>query len=255
MVKDKPRGPDYGNWVSLTLIFIPLAVALFFLAIAFFISFFFLVATLFFLVPVIYFTYVHHKFSVKGGNIQDRLRSLVVDHLRWDGNGKAIDIGCGNGALAIKVAQKFPGAEVTGIDYWGKQWGYSLKSCESNAQHAGVDSRVSFKHASAVKLPYEDEHFDTAVSNLVFHEVHDAKDKKEVVKEAFRVLKKGGHYSFQDLFMLRSVYGNIDDFLDEIRGWGICEVNFNDTSRSPFIPGGLKLPFMIGKIGIIYGKK
>jgi SAM-dependent methyltransferase len=255
MAKTNHPDPDYGNWVSLTLIFVPLAVALFFLAIACVITLFFLIAFILFLIPFFYFWYAYYRFSVRGGNIQDRLRSLVVDHLEWDGRGKAIDIGCGNGALAIKVAERFINAEVTGIDSWGKQWGYSMKSCRDNADKAGVSPRVSFTHTSAVKLPYEDEYFDAAVSNLVFHEVHEARDKKEVVREALRVVKKGGCFSFQDLFLLQNVYGNIDDFLKEIRGWGISEVNFIDTSKSGFIPGPLRLPFMVGRIGIIHGRK
>jgi ubiquinone/menaquinone biosynthesis C-methylase UbiE len=255
MTSEERAAPDFGNWVSPTLIFVPLAVALFFIITAFFVTFFFLVIAALFIVTFIYFWYAYHKFSVRGGNVQDSLRSLVVDHLKWDGRGKAIDIGCGNGALAIKVAQKYPGASVTGIDYWGKEWGYSAKACGYNAAAAGVADRVSFTRASAVKLPFDDGYFDSAVSNLVFHEVHDARNKKDVVRETMRVVKKGGCFSFQDLFLLRNVYGDINRFLEEIRGWGISEVYFIDTSKSGFIPKALKAPFMIGKIGVIYGRK
>jgi SAM-dependent methyltransferase len=255
MQKNNQALPDYGNWVSKNNIYVPLAAALFFLAIAFFLNPFFLIAFGFFLLPVFYFTYSHYKFSTGGGDIQNRLRSLVPDYLKWDGKGKIIDIGCGNGALTIKIAQKYPGASVTGLDYWGRQWDYSAKACESNAQHAGVGAMVTFSRASADKLPFADGYFDAAVSNLVFHEVHEAKDKKEVVREAFRVLKKGGDFAFQDLFLLKNIYGDIDVFLETIRSWGISEVHFMDTSKSSFIPRALKLPFMVGRIGIIYGKK
>ena len=43
--------------------------------------------------------------------------------------------------------------------------------------------------------------------------------------------------------------------MNEIKSWGIKEIKFVDTSKSTFIPMALKLPFMIGKIGIIYGEK
>ncbi len=39
------------------------------------------------------------------------------------------------------------------------------------------------------------------------------------------------------------------------RSWGIEEVEFVDTSKSEFIPKLLKLPFMVGRIGILHGKK
>ena len=85
--------------------------------------------------------------------------------------------------------------------------------------------------------------------------MRDAKDKREVIREALRVIKKGGRFAFQDLFLSRELYGEIDDLLETIRGWGIAEVAFVDTSSSDFVPAALKLPFMLGKVGIIYGTK
>jgi len=133
--------------------------------------------------------------------------------LEWSSEGQALDIGCGNGALTIKLANRFPGARVTGIDYWGEKWAYSKNTCEANAKAEKVADRVVFQKASATKLPFEDEHFDVAVSNLCFHEVGDAKDKREVIREALRVVKKGGKFAFQDLFLLKQVYGDKDELM------------------------------------------
>ena len=62
-------------------------------------------AVLFFLFSV-YFLYARHQFSLQGGKVQDRVWTLVLANLDWNGEGKALDIGCGNGALAIKLAKK-----------------------------------------------------------------------------------------------------------------------------------------------------
>ena len=43
--------------------------------------------------------------------------------------------------------------------------------------------------------------------------------------------------------------------LETIRSWGIETVEFVDTSDSDFIPKALKLPFMLGTVGILYGRK
>jgi trans-aconitate methyltransferase len=67
----------------------------------------------------VYFAYARYKFSPAGGNLQAGIQGLVLDALEWDGKGKTVDIGCGNGGLTIRLAQKYPSAEVTGIDYWG----------------------------------------------------------------------------------------------------------------------------------------
>lgn len=202
-----------------------------------------------------YFAYARWKFSPYGGNIQARIQALVLERLDWDGEGQALDIGCGNAPLTIMLAAKFPKAGVTGIDYWGGMWEYSKSVCERNAEREGVAGRVRFQKASAAALPFEDEYFDAVVSNLVFHEVADAQDKRDVIREALRVVKKGGPFAFQDLFLVKRVYGPVDDLLETMRNWGTEQVEFLDTRHSDFIPRALRLPFMVGRIGILYGKK
>jgi SAM-dependent methyltransferase len=246
--------PDYGNWVSKKFIYIPGVVSLVFFGLALLVPFLVTPAGLFFLVSI-YFAYARYRFSPQGGNVEDQVRELVLAHLDWNGEGQALDIGCGNAALTIKLAHKYARARVTGIDYWGRKWEYSKSICERNAKIEGVTERVTFQKASASALPFEDGYFDVVVSNLVFHEVGDVADKRAVIREALRVVKKGGKFAFQDLFLLKRVYGNIDELLGAIRSWGIRKVAFVETRDSAFIPMALKLPFMVGTIGLIIGEK
>jgi ubiquinone/menaquinone biosynthesis C-methylase UbiE len=187
--------------------------------------------------------------------MQTRVRDLLLARLDWDGNGQALDIGCGSGALTISLAQKCAKARVVGIDYWGEQWGYSKSICEKNAAIEGASDRVTFQKASASKLPFDDNYFDAVVSNLVFHEVRDVKDKRELIREALRVVKKGGKFAFQDLFLWQQIYGNIDDLIAAIRSWGVSKVEVVKTRDAEFIPSALKLPFMLGTICLITGEK
>lgn len=246
--------PDYGNWVSKRLIYIPAILAVVFAGLSFF-NYYFLIIVIAFLVIMAYFAYAYYAFSPIGRDIQTRVRAVVLDNLDWDGRGEALDIGCGNGALAVKLVHKYPSASVTGIDYWAGKWGYSQEACEKNAKIEGVSARSRFRRASAAALPFGEGQFDAAVSNFVFHEVMDAKNKRDVVKESLRVVKKGGSFAFQDLFPNRAMYGDLDSLLAEIRSWGIEEVRYINTSDALFIPRALKLPFMVGAIGIICGKK
>jgi SAM-dependent methyltransferase len=245
---------NYGNWVSLKLIYGSTVLSALFLGLSL-LHPAFIVGAVPFLISLAYFAYARYKFSPRGGDIQARLWEMVLDRLEWNGVGKALDIGCGNGPLAIALARRRPNAHITGIDYWGTAWDYSKAVCERNAEATGVAGRTDFQKASASALPFEDGFFDAAVSNSVFHEVSDAKDKRELIREALRVVKKGGRFAFQDLFLVKELYGEIDDLLETIKGWGIAEVAFVDTSASDFIPAALKLPFMLGKISIIYGTK
>jgi len=245
---------EYGNWVSKRIIFLSGFSGFVFLGLGLMFWVLIIPAVLFLLVSV-YFLYVRYQFSPQGGNVQDHIWSLVLANLDWDGEGRALDIGCGNGALAIKLAQKYPKAQIFGIDYWGKNWEYSKNACERNARIEGVSERVAFQKANASSLPFDDGYFDAVVSNFVFHMVGKAKNKREVVREALRVVKKGGEFSFQDEFLLKPLFGDIDDLLETIKSWGIGKAEFVQTRDAEFIPRALKLPFILGTIGLIRGEK
>jgi SAM-dependent methyltransferase len=246
--------PEYGNWVTKKIIYTPGIAGLVFLGLGLLLPVF-LIPAGFLLSFCAYFAYARYLASSRGGNLQDRIVELVLAHLDWNGEGRALDIGCGSAALTIKLAQNYPRARVVGIDSWGGRWEYSKGMCERNARIEKVIDRVTFQKASASSLPFADGYFDAVVSNLVFHEVRDVANKREVIREALRVVKKGGRFAFQDLFLLRRTYGDTNDLLAAIRSWGIESVEFVETRNAPFIPRLLKLPFMVGTMGVITGEK
>jgi SAM-dependent methyltransferase len=254
LAKETRAKADYGNWVSQRIIYLPTILGIVLLATAF--PFWFLaIPSLLCFAVAAYFAYTLRLLSPNGKNVQSQIWDLALANLEWNGEGKALDIGCGNGALTNRLALKYPAAQVTGIDYWGERWEYSKAACETNARAEGVGGRVVFQKASASKLPFADEYFDAAVSNLCFHEVADSKNKREVIREALRVVKKGGKFAFQDLFLLKQVYGNPDELVAAIKSWGITKVEFVETRNALFIPVALKLPFMVGRMGLIKGEK
>ena len=168
-----------------------------------------------------------------------------------------LDIGCGAAALTVRCAKTFPKAQITAMDYWGVEWSYAKEQCEKNARIEGVADRISFQKGDAAKLDFADETFDAAVSNFVFHEVRTAKDKRDVVKEALRVVKKGGVFSFQDMFSQKALYGDMEQFVRELKAEGISEVHYigNLEKKLDFIPGFVTAPWMISGMGIIYRRK
>jgi SAM-dependent methyltransferase len=254
MSREENKSAKYGNWVSTRIIVVPVILALAFGALSL-LTMLFLIPAAVFLVSAAYFAYARHLFSDGGGKVQDKIRALVLEGLEWGGFGKALDIGCGSGALAIGIAKKFPSTTAIGTDYWGGNWEYSQKVCQDNAAAEGTAERVAFQKASASALPFPDGEFDAVVSNLVFHEVRDTKDKLSLVKEALRVLKKGGRFALQDLFYFERLFGKPEELVRAIRGWGVEHVELVETRRSPFIPPALRLPFMVGTLGLLVGRK
>lgn len=246
--------PDYGSWVGPKVVSVPLVVGLLFVGLAL-ISPWFLLGAVVFLVAAAFFWWVRRVLSPEGGDLQAQVYRHVMDRLDWDGEGEALDIGCGNGAVVVGLAKRHPRGRVTGIDVWRGMWGYSQETCQANARVEGVADRVEFHEVSAAALPYDDGAFDAVVSNFVFHEVGDVKDKRTMVKEALRVVRKGGAFAFQDPFLIKLLYGDLDDLMATIRGWGVDDVRFEGTVTLPHLPRLAKLPFALGRMGLIYGRK
>ncbi|MFW9990362.1 MAG: class I SAM-dependent methyltransferase [Candidatus Odinarchaeota archaeon] len=204
--------------------------------------------------PFYYLIYLYYRFSVNNKELQYKVWNLVIQNLHWNGRGKILDIGTGAGPLAIEIAKKFPESLVWGVDYWGgKLWNYSKLKCQNNARIEEVADRVIFQKVNASNMPFKDNEFDAIVSNFVYHEVNNIKDKKRLIIESFRVLKKGGAFSLQDTFKNRKKFGIIEELINHIKGWGVQEVNFIDTTKKIIMPNFLK--FELKHMGILYGIK
>lgn len=204
----------------------------------------------------IYMQICRRRFSFEHGGLMGEIHEFLVEHCCWDGNGIMLDIGCGAGALTIRCAKRFPKAKLVGMDFWGKEWSYAKEQCERNAQLEGVSDSVRFEKGDAAKLKYAEGSFDAAVSNFVFHEVRSQPDKRLVVKEALRVVKKGGVFSFQDMFEHKTLYGDMQKFVEELKKEGITEIHYiPDVDRMDFIPGYIRTPWMLKGMGLLYGKK
>ena len=209
------------------------------------------------LAEAVYMLICHETFAFGKGNMMAGVHEHLVEHLDWDGEGTLLDIGCGAAALTVRCAKAFPKAQITATDYWGAEWNYAKEQCENNARIEGVVERITFQKGDAAKMDFPDETFDAAVSNFVFHEVRSAKDKRDVVREALRVVKKGGAFSFQDMFSQKALYGDMEQFVQMLREEGISEVHYigNLEEKLDFIPGFVTAPGMIKGMGIIYGRK
>jgi len=96
--------------------------------------------------------------------------------------GKLLDLGCGSGRNFIKSDDRI----VYGVDFSKKM----LKFANKNAQKNKIN--VKLTHASAEKLPFNNNFFDNALYSATLHCLDTSKKRKKSLQELFRVLKKGG---------------------------------------------------------------
>jgi ubiquinone/menaquinone biosynthesis C-methylase UbiE len=112
-----------------------------------------------------------------------RLRDLPVQRA-WS----YLDVGCGNGAAALLVADRF-GVQVVGVDVDPEQIALARTA-------AGDRTNVLFMIADATRLPFENGVFDVVATNKTTHHVP---QWSSALAEMGRVLKPGGYQVYADL--------------------------------------------------------
>jgi ubiquinone/menaquinone biosynthesis C-methylase UbiE len=102
---------------------------------------------------------------------------------------RLLDVGCGTGYLLRLLAERYPDAELAGIDPAPSMIGVAAGST--------VDDRVGFVVGSVEGLPCSDGEFDLVVATTSFD--HWA-DQEQGLRECARVLRPGGRLVLVDQF-------------------------------------------------------
>ncbi len=176
----------------------------------------------------------------------------IAEYVTVPHGGIGLDVGCGSGALTIACAKRNPNAVMVGIDRWGKDYAsFSKQLCEKNAEAEGV-SNVRFEQGNAVELNFTNEYFDTVTSNYVYHNIAGT-DRRDLLRETFRVLKKGGTFAIHDIMMYKG-YHDIDAFVEELKNAGFEKVDLIDTT-DVFMTKKEAKKFMLRGSRLLVGKK
>lgn len=137
-------------------------------------------------------------------------------------------------ALTIACSKNNPNAQMIGLDRWGKEYAsFSQALCESNAEIEGVSNQTAFIQGDACALSFVDHSFDVITSNCCCHNIPN-KNRRAILLESLRVLKKGGCFWIHDLFTEQK-YGNMDTFLHQLKEMGFEEVKLLNTMDGLFI--------------------
>ena len=173
-----------------------------------------------------YLNKIKHMYSYVGGSIMEKNHIELTKHLEWDGNGTAIDVGCGTAPLTVRMAKVFPETKVWGVDNWGMLWSMSKDQCTNNAKKEGVDEQCVFDQSDIVKLPYDDGKFDAMVSSFAYSEVKRKTDKKPLIRESLMVIKKRAPFAIQDFFGKEKMFGTPEEIIKWMKRNGVTEVHY-----------------------------
>jgi ubiquinone/menaquinone biosynthesis C-methylase UbiE len=140
----------------------------------------------------------------------------LLDQLKLAGSERLLDVGCGRGAVLLMAAQRLPHGRAVGIDLWSRtdQSGNAEQVTRHNAALEGVTDRVELHTGDMRQLPFADASFDVVVSSLAIHNVPGTGERAKAVREAARVLKKGGRLMIADI-------RHVSDYARELEACGL----------------------------------
>ncbi len=119
-------------------------------------------------------------YEIAMGRWSRRLSRSFLDFVAAPSCGSLVDVGCGTGSLTLAAANRYPDARVVGIDLIPDYLTDALREEASN---------IELKTGDALSLPFENNSFDTAFSQLL---INDLEDPEKAVAEMVRVTKPNG---------------------------------------------------------------
>jgi SAM-dependent methyltransferase len=130
-----------------------------------------------------------------GENDHDEMYLGMAQSLTLPENGEVhriLDLGSGTGQYTTALKERFPEAEVWGVEVGAPMVRY--------AHYRAVQMKVgaNFAHRLAEDTKFRDGYFDIVTDHILFHEVS-AAAAKNIVAEAHRVLRPGGVFHHMDV--------------------------------------------------------
>ncbi|MER6252768.1 methyltransferase domain-containing protein [Streptomyces sp. NPDC001584] len=114
----------------------------------------------------------------------DRLTDLVVERLVPVEGQHLLDVGCGHGSTAARIAASHA-VRITGVSVSD----YQVDLANSRPQPPELPGRATFQLADAMELPFPDETFDGAYA---IESLMHMKDQEAAIRHIARVLRPGG---------------------------------------------------------------
>ena len=139
----------------------------------------------------------------------DSTARATLNRLQLRPDDRVLDVGCGTGELLSRIAAKYPGASLAGIDPVPEMLAVAKKKLSDK-----VDLRVGW----ADQLPWHEGSVDVVVSCNMFHYVT---HPVAALREMQRVLRPGGQIV-------------ITDWCDDYLACRLCNLYLRMTSRAHY---------------------
>jgi ubiquinone/menaquinone biosynthesis C-methylase UbiE len=129
--------------------------------------------------------------------LQDRIDVVPRDIL---------DVGCSVGMSSFALQQVYPQAKITGLDL--SPYFLAVARYQSQQRHA----QINWVHAPAEATGLSDASFDLVSIFLVCHELPQSATR-QILREARRLLRPGGHLAIMDMNPQSEIYATMPPYI------------------------------------------